>query len=867
MTYTRSFQQLEKGDISLAGGKGANLGEMTTAGFPVPAGFVLTTEAYDAFVREHGLQEEIFRAASKVNADDPQAGEEASEEIQDLFLNAEISQEMADALLSAHAELEADAVAVRSSATAEDLPDASFAGQQETYLNVRGKEELLDAVRRCWASLWTARAITYRFKQGIDPAEVSLAVVVQKQVTADVSGVAFSLNPQNNSYDEAVINSNFGLGESIVSGQVTPDNFVVDKVKKEILRKQISIKDYVLVGKDGGGIGEQAVEAPDAASLTDSQAIEVAGLATRVESHYDMPMDIEWAYADGELYLLQARPITAYVPLPEVMVTKPGEEKYLYLDMIVLTQGFQDSLSVLGNEIWGRMLEAIKGDTGMLDRGMEGTILNVEGRQYMHLSNMMKGFASGTFSRMIKSYDTPTRKIIESIDLPEYTPAEQPEALRGLTWRIAKFAFGALPYVYRGVRSAEKAVQTYDKQFAQDVQRGRRLAAQDIEFQSLSDELLDYFKGQMNASISVLLPAMVARWQLRRMFKDDDVEDLLVALEMDLDGNATSEMGRQMVGLARFPEVQETQTGEEFEEKLNAKAFSPEFMRAYDDYMEKFGSRCIKEIDIATPRPYENVPEFFEQLKALDVESGMLESVAKRRAEAHEKLLALAAQKGKASQFKRRAALQKNAGYREAPKYFFIIINDLMRQRALKLGEEFMAQGRLDDAAQVFDLNIQQITRAQKDPALSLRPLIEKNLAPRKKFAHVQEWPRIIDSRGEIFRAERAPAKEGELVGDPIASGTVRGIANVLHSPYEKPLKKGEILVTRATDPGWTPLFMNTSGVVLEVGGALQHGAVIAREYGLPCVSGVGDATTSITDGQMIEVDGSNGIVRVVANA
>ena len=250
MTYTRSFQQLEKGDISLAGGKGANLGEMTTAGFPVPAGFVLTTEAYDAFVREHGLQEEIFRAASKVNTDDPQAGEKVSEEIQDLFLNAEITQEMADVLLSAHTELEADAVAVRSSATAEDLPDASFAGQQETYLNVQGKEELLDAVRRCWASLWTARAITYRFKQGIDPAEVSLAVVVQKQVTADVSGVAFSLNPQNNSYDEAVINSSFGLGESIVSGQVTPDNFVVNKVDKEILRKQISTKDYVLVGKE-----------------------------------------------------------------------------------------------------------------------------------------------------------------------------------------------------------------------------------------------------------------------------------------------------------------------------------------------------------------------------------------------------------------------------------------------------------------------------------------------------------------------------------------------------------------------------------------------------------------------------------------
>ena len=280
--------------------------------------------------------------------------------------------------------------------------------------------------------------------------------------------------------------------------------------------------------------------------------------------------------------------------------------------------------------------------------------------------------------------------------------------------------------------------------------------------------------------------------------------------------------------------------------------------------MEKYGCRCIKEIDIATPRPYENVPAFFNQLKAIDIANDMLSSVTKRRAEAYEQLLALANKKGKAKQFKRYAELQKNAGYREAPKYYLIIITDLLRRRALALGAEFVAQGRLDHATQVFDLHIREIAQAQHDPALPLRPLIEKNLAPRQAFAHVQEWPRVIDSRGKIFRAQRTAAKDGELVGDPIAPGVIRGTANVLHGPYEKPLKRGDILVTRATDPGWTPLFMNTAGVVLEVGGTLQHGAVIAREYGLPCVSGVSGVTTAISDGQMIEVDGSNGIVRVL---
>jgi pyruvate,water dikinase len=550
-----------------------------------------------------------------------------------------------------------------------------------------------------------------------------------------------------------------------------------------------------------------------------------------------------------------------------MIVTKPGEEKYLYLDIIVLSQGFSEPLSVLGSEIWGKMLVAVKGEGGgVIDSGMDGTVLNVDGRQYIHLSNLMKAMGVGAASKLLAQYDTPTRTIIESIDLQkEYLPKEKPAALRGIMGSMIKNVFGAmLPGAYRGMRNSAKAVQAYQDQFAQDVQTSKDLVAQDIDFQSLVDELLAYFKKQVNAIIAVLFPTLIARWQLRRLFKNNGVEDLLVALEMDLAGNPTSEMGHRMFELARFPAVQETETGEEFAAKLNAKAFAPAFMRAYDDYMATFGCRCIKDIDIATPRPYENVPAFFNQLKAIDIESDILSSVARRRAEAYQTLLALATKKGKAKQFKRYAELQKNAGYREAPKYYFIIVTDLLRRRALALGAEFVAQGRLDHATQVFDLRIREIAQAQHDPTLPLRPLVEKNLAPRRAFAHVQEWPRVIDSRGKIFRAKRTATKEGELAGDPIAPGVVRGIANVLHGPYEKPLKRGDILVTRATGPGWTPLFMNTAGVVLEVGGALQHGAMIAREYGLPCVSGVGGATMAISDGQMIEVDGSNGIVRIL---
>lgn len=865
MSYVIPFHELEKGNIPAAGGKGANLGEMTMAGFPVPSGFVLTTEAYDAFVRAHGLQQQIVDLASRVSIDNPQSSEDASEKIKQLFLDARFTDDIAAVLLPAYAEMQEGAVAVRSSATAEDLPDASFAGQQESYLNVQGRESLLDAVKRCWASLWTARAITYRLKQAIAPSDVSLAVVVQRQIAADVSGVAFSLNPGNNCYDEAVIDSNFGLGETVVSGQVTPDNFVVNKLTKRILQKKLGTKDYVLVGKDGGGLEEKIFADPESASLSNDQVIAVTDLVTSVERHYGVPMDIEWAYANGKLYLLQARPITTHIPIPEMTLTEPGEEKCLYLDLLVLTQGFSDPLSVLGIEIWGKMLEALKGDSGLIDRGRDGTVLNVEGRQYLHLSNLMKAMGTGMGLWGLKQYDTPTRQIFDSIDLKrDYLPQKQPAALRGVKWSIVKSAFGRLlPCAYRGFRNPARAVQAHQEEFAQHVRMSKELATQDIDFQILVDELLDHFKSQMNTITAVMLPSMVARWRMQRLFTNDDVEDLLVALEMDLTGNPTSEMGHRMYDLAQSPEIQETETGEEFAQKLNAKAYSSQFMRAYEDYIDEFGCRCIREIDIATPRPYDNVPEFFNLLKAIDVESDLIHSASRRRDDAYEKLLALATRRGKANKFKRLAELHKNAGYREAPKYFFIIITDLMRRRALTLGEEFVARGQLDHATQVFDLSVRQITQGQQDSALPLLPMVEKNLAPRKRSAQVRDWPRVIDSRGKIFRAERRASKPGELVGDPIAPSVVSGTANVLHSPYEKPLKKGDILVTRATDPGWTPIFMNASGVVLEVGGALQHGAIIAREFGLPCVSGVDGATVAITDGQMIEVDGSNGIVRL----
>jgi rifampicin phosphotransferase len=331
--------------------------------------------------------------------------------------------------------------------------------------------------------------------------------------------------------------------------------------------------------------------------------------------------------------------------------------------------------------------------------------------------------------------------------------------------------------------------------------------------------------------------------------------------------NPTAQMGRKMFELAAFPELQDTATEAEFLHKLESGGYSKEFMDAYADYMERFGARGFKEIDVAVPRTTENPGAFYRQLKALNIGQNNESALKERKQAAYRQLLELARRRGKEKRFVRSAQrYMTQLGFREAPKYMFVTMIGELRKKALALGRQFAAQGRLAAPEQIFDLTVAQVSGAETNPALDLRALREKNLGPRRAVAHIKDWPKIVDSRGKIFRYIR-PSEAGDLAGEAISPGVVRGKAKVLASPYEKPLEKGEILVTRATEPAWTPVFINAAGVVLEVGGPLQHGAIIAREYNLPCVSGINGATGLIKDGDLIEVDGTSGLVKLIRGA
>lgn len=846
--------------LNTVGGKARSLIEATQADFNVPNGFVLGVEFFQPWFAEvqSGAAWQAF-----LDANDEQI-RNCCDAVKDNCATLTLSTEQTSALDDALANLDQDGLfAVRSSSPEEDLEGSSFAGGYETVLGVN-KQTMHAAIVHCFASVFDERIVRYKQQHDMPTDTPRVAVIVQEQIASEVSGVAFSLNPNNNCYDKVVINANFGLGESVVDGQITPDTFVVDKVAGNVLEKKIGDKTHAIWLQPDGGTQERDNEHPATASLTDDQAIEVARLAEQAERHYGAPMDIEWAYHGGQLYLLQSRPITAYVPLPDEMVTEPGAQKYLYLDIILLTQGFSDPLSVLGGPIWGKMLDHIKGDIGLKDYGREGTILNLHGRQYFHVSHMSK-MMGARISKAIEQYDTPTQRIFQAVDLKrDYTPKVLPAPLKGLAWKATKFAAKQVPGMIRGMVNLAKATSEYDQAFATDFDACREIAKQDLPFDDLVESLMASFSAQTQAAISVLAPAMLARVRLDRMFKDNDsAADLLIALQMNLEGNPTSQMGHEMFKLAATDELQATQSGAEFEDKINNRTYSAEFMAMYDAYMERFGCRGIKEIDVGTPRAYEHLPGFFEQLRAIHIANNAMHTTDARRQAAFDELLEYARAKGKEKLFRKLEKVQRAFGYREAPKYFYIFAVDLLRRRAIELGEQFASQGRLSDKHQIFDLTPTQISQAQADSTLELTPIIEANLASRAKLDRVNDWPRVIDSRGTIIRGARPESADG-LVGDPIAPGVVRGRANVLREPYEKPLLEGEILVTKASDPGWTPIFINAAGVVLEVGGALQHGAIIAREYGLPCVSGLDNATTIILDGQLIEVDGSNGIVRII---
>lgn len=886
--------------LETVGGKSANLARLTRAGFPVPGGFLIPTEAYLSFVAANGLDRVIKHTLTDINFQDPAALEAASQRIRTAFDAGEFAPSLASALADAYARLGAPAVAVRSSATAEDLPDLSFAGQQDTFLNIQGTDALQQAIVRCWSSLWTGRAIGYRERNGIAQESVALAVVVQKMAPAETSGVLFTANPLTGKRSETVIDATFGLGEALVSGQVEPDHYIVDHTSLRILHKSLGAKATIITAQPGGGTTTKEANGAVRQAISDATISELVQLGQRVAQLYAFPQDIEWASADGKLYLLQSRPITSLFPLPEGMPPEPLKVMMAFSAV----QGIFEPLTPLGQDTMKMVLTGggrILGFDADIERQ---SVFYVAGeRLYINFAPVLSNsIGRKVLPEIIDNIDPGVAQAFRTvIDDPRLAPQKQgisPDTAR----RLAGFALPLLGRVVGAWRAPDaERLRVSAMMDATVAETEKRMASSGDLWQDY-ERRIQILRGARDLFADLVLPhalplvvagmilffgvlQRLAR-QATRATGQQDVAQLPLEIARSLPYNVTTEMD-----LALWQTAQNLR-----HEPESAKLFSvqpaAELAQHYLDgnlprfaqgviaaFMAKYGMRGLGEIDLGRPRWREQPAHIMQVLQSylrIDDAAQAPDAVFARGEQAAAdaaQRLENAVRKTRGGRIKVmlvRVAVGRYralAGLREAPKFLAIRMMGLMRKGLLESGDAFARAGLLAQPDDLFFLylhELEEIAQRHTIPA-AFTDRIAGRRALREREMRRKQLPRVLLSDGTCFydgvRATNGDANA--IVGDPVSPGIADGIVRVVFNPNGTQLAPGEILVCPGTDPAWTPLFLAAGGLVMEVGGMMTHGSVVAREYGIPAVVGVQDATRRLRTGQRVRVDGSTGIITI----
>ena len=883
------FTAIDRDMLALAGGKGANLGEMTGVGLPVPPGFCITTEANQQVASEAGLAAILDARAGKAeNAEQlAELAQAARACIQSATIPEPIVASIADAyrLLGAG---EPIPVAVRSSATAEDLPFASFAGQQDTYLNIVGIEALLDAVRCCWASLWTERAVSYRANLGLDQRKIQLAVVVQRMVEASVAGVLFTANPVTGKRRQAVIDANPGLGEAVVSGATNPDHFVVNTATGEIIERRLGDKRIVIRGSAGGGtLRTESSDGSNETCLSDEQIRKLVKLGARVEAHYGTPQDTEWAIdAEEQLWLTQARPITTLYPLP-ANAPDNDDELRVYFSINVL-QGVFGPLTPMGIAAFRLMGSTIASLFGLMPRDpLSGPSVLVEAgfRVFFDFTASLRT----KIGRRLLIRGARFGEARSAILLQQLTTDARLSLKPTPRWRMLR-AFGslalqtkALPYIVQAwlkPSSAIKRIQHIRTQL-------EALSTTHLETESTNatDRLksleyfmtrrLTYFLRAIPSTIaSGLISLGLASWLLKGMVTSDELQIVLRGLPH----NPTTEMDLDLWTLAQHVASDATatrhvseSTSKQLAEEYRAGTLPPTLQQGLSEFLYHYGHRSIAEIDLGLPRWREDPTHILGVLaNYLQLHNPALAPDVQFRkgAQEAEAMVAELTQRASRKGFLRGkltgfflSRMRALAGLREMPKFCLVLILAYMREVLQSVGKELAEAGLLESGEDIFFLTLQEAHAALAGKDMS--DIVHERRAGYEHELQRRHVPRVLLSDGTeptpITADDSGP--QGMLRGTPASPGRVTGRARVILNPTGAYLEPGEILVAPSTDPGWTPLFLTAGGLVMEMGGAISHGAVVAREYGIPAVVGVAEATERITNGQQITVDGAAGTV------
>ncbi|MFI1203302.1 rifamycin-inactivating phosphotransferase [Streptomyces sp. NPDC020883] len=864
--YVLDLQEVDETQVAVVGGKGAHLGELSQIDdIPVPGGFCVTTNAFRRIMAEAPSLDDRLDELSRLDPDDQEAIRTHSARIRRTIEETAIPGDLASAITRALARLGAQAAyAVRSSATAEDLPTASFAGQQDTYLNVVGPTAILQHISRCWASLFTERAVTYRRRNGIDHRTVHMAVVVQRMVFPHASGVLFTADPVTGNRKVATVDAGFGLGEALVSGLVNPDVFTVRH--GQVVARTIAAKERAVHALPAGGTQEVAIDPQRQRqpALTDAQAVRLVQLGRRIEAHFGRPQDIEWCLVDDGFRIVQSRPITTLFPIPET----GDQDNHVYVS-VGHGQMMTDPMKPLGLSMWQL--------TAMVPMHEAG------GRLFVDVTRRLASPASRAgLLDVIGRGDPLIRDALETVlDRDDFVPS-LPDA--GPAGPLAT--------------GASTPIETDPAIVTELIERSRASIAaleRDIRTKNgpaLFDFLLSAFEEHKRIlsdplNLQAITAGMEATWwlndKLREWLGEKNAADTLTLSAPD---NVTSEMGLALLDVADVirphPEavaflqrVADEDEDVDFLDELAKLPGATAARAAIETYLDRYGMRCVGEIDITRPRwrerPTTLVPAILDNVR--NFQPGAAERRFEQgRQKARQKEQDVLARLGALPDGDRKADETKRMidrvrtfiGYREYPKYGIISRYFVYKQALMAEAERLVRTDVLPEREDIFYLTFQELHDVVRSNQVDARLIRQRKDAFRSY--HALTPPRVLTSDGEAvtgaYRRDDVPA--GALVGLPVSAGTIEGRARVILDMADARLEAGDILVTPFTDPSWSPLFVGIAGLVTEVGGLMTHGAVIAREYGLPAVVGVEQATRLIRDGQRIRVHGTDGYLELL---
>jgi len=878
--YVFYFTEIDKSSLASVGGKGANLGELChVPGIAVPPGFCVSTRAYTDFVNTSKEFASLLKSLELINVESMEelkaAGERIRTHLENLDIPAPIQQEIIQAWRKTGSHY---AYAIRSSATAEDLPGASFAGQQDTFLNIEGEKDILECVRKCWASLFTDRAIAYRQQNDFEHDQVLLAVVVQRMVFPEVAGIMFTADPVTGNRKIVSIDASFGLGEALVSGIVSADLYQVKSNK--LIKKQIARKEIAIYARPEGGTAKVEIkeEQQTAPALSNEHAVRLARMGRSIEKHFGNPQDIEWCLADNEIFIVQSRPITTLFPVPKV-----ADDKLHLFVSIGHAQMMTEAMKPLGISVLRTLVPFGKSSP----RAESDLLLEAGGRLYLDITQLLEypQLRKRLPEILLNVDELIGRTVREFIEREEFRAAAQPG--KRVEFALVKKAFPTAFAILRNVlyRENYQAIDEMNRFIADKVKENRKKLQEVSGLNRITQiqEMLPTLLPTVFPRVAPYMgPAIITYKLIERLSKKwlgDAAE--LGSISKSPPGNVTTEMGLALGDVAdavrNHPEVIEylkQAADKTFWDGMRAIPGGEDVLPVFLDFFERYGMRGTGEIDVTRPRwrevPTQLVPAILSHIKGVMPGQHRRDFLAgKEEAELAagrllERLRKTPGGSFKANRMQRLIKVHRSLiGIREHPKYFIVQNLDMIKQAVLEEATKLVAAGILEHPEDIFWFSLQEIQEMIKTQR------VDRNVIALRKEKFQQDVkltpPRAITSEGEIITAKPgAHVPPGALAGSPVSAGTVEGRARVILKLEEAKMDKGDILVAPYTDPAWTPLFPLAAGLVTEVGGLMTHGAVVAREYGIPAVVGVDNATRKIQDGQKIRVDGTQGFVEIL---